>query len=73
VEAGKPSTKPIVVEDITTELVAAAGKLLRILGKPDLPPFLYSHCFSHRAQLESVYRAFGEFDEAEIQKATAKL
>jgi len=39
VEAAKPSTKPIVVEDITTELVAAAGELLRILGKPDLPPF----------------------------------
>ncbi len=39
VETAKPSTKPIVVEDITTELVAAAGELLRILGKADLPPF----------------------------------
>jgi hypothetical protein len=39
VEAAKPTTKPIVVEEITTELVAAAQELLRILGKPGLPPF----------------------------------
>jgi hypothetical protein len=39
VETAKQSTKPIVVEEITTELVAAARELLRILGKADLPPF----------------------------------
>jgi hypothetical protein len=39
VETAKQSTKPIVVEEITTELVAAARELLRILGKQDLPAF----------------------------------
>jgi hypothetical protein len=39
VEGAKPSRKPIVIENITTELVAAAGELLRILSKSDLPPF----------------------------------
>jgi hypothetical protein len=38
VETAKESTKPMDVEEITTELVAAARKLLHSLGKPELPP-----------------------------------
>lgn len=38
VEASKEATKPRDVEEIKTELVAAAQKLLRILGRPELPP-----------------------------------
>jgi hypothetical protein len=42
VETAKPSTKPIVVENITTDLAAAATELLRILGNPDVPPFVFT-------------------------------
>jgi hypothetical protein len=45
VEAAKPSAKPNVLEDTRTELVAAAGELLRILGKPDVLPFYASTVF----------------------------
>lgn len=38
VEAEKHSTKPAVIEEITTKLVDAARELHSVLGKADLPP-----------------------------------
>jgi hypothetical protein len=66
VEAGKHSTKPAVVEEITTGLVDAARELHRVLGKADFPPPLQVRCFPHDRKMESVYRTFGEIDDAHV-------
>ena len=39
VEVETRSTKPAVVNEVTRELVAAARKLHRVLGRSDLPPY----------------------------------
>ncbi|MGO9632226.1 MAG: hypothetical protein ACLPXW_24980 [Xanthobacteraceae bacterium] len=48
VEAANESTKPMDVEEITMELVAAAQELLRILGRPELPPNFRYRVFQER-------------------------